>query len=652
MAFKSSVSFHTVCEFCRSTLVRHGGDLENLGRMADLLEDASPIQLGTEGVYRGAHFAVIGRIQLRYAAGVWNEWHILTDDQRSGWLSDASGEYVISFLKPPGRTLPPFSELLTDTAIIIADQEFVVTNKEDAMCIAGEGELPFAFGAGHAAPVADLRGMAIAPGTVDVDARMNARAAAVFASIDYSESPPLYFVGESLPFAALKFANLRTTTKADRPAGEVLALQCPCCGGPISLHDKAVQSVACPSCLTILDAENASLKILQRVTSTEHIEPTIALGSIGRFEDKAWTAIGFQQRAVTTDGIVYRWQEYLLHHAQEGFRWLIENDGHWNWVSPLAAPPRYQVGEPSVQFGGSKFTRFASGLAETCYVIGEFNWKVSVGEVWDSTDFIAPPKMLSREASSNETAWSAGDYLPPESVQAAFSLKALPPAKGIGANQPNPRRDSHRRTFSYFWKFLLIATVAQLVWFFILGSHTLLEQTVVFTPSATDPVATKTFKLDQPARNIVLRHKTDIDNSWVGMTMTLVEKNSGQTWAAQSELSYWQGVDDGESWSEGSKEKELVFRNLPAGEYYFVIDPEISDEKPVSVADRIRVVRNQATWSNYIFLFIFLAAFPLLSRTRVASFESGRWSNADFTASGTEVTVSNNDSDDDSGGDD
>ena len=71
--FKSTTSFHAVCAFCQSTLVRHGGNLENLGRMADLIEDTSPIQLGTEGVFKGVHFAVIGRIQLRYAAGLWNE---------------------------------------------------------------------------------------------------------------------------------------------------------------------------------------------------------------------------------------------------------------------------------------------------------------------------------------------------------------------------------------------------------------------------------------------------------------------------------------------------------------------------------------------------------------------------------------------------
>ena len=98
--FKSSASFHGVCEFCRSTLVRHGGNLENLGRMADLLEDASPIRLGTEGRYKGVHFAVVGRIQLKYASGVWNEWHLLFDDIQLALLQRV--EQVVRLIRSKG----------------------------------------------------------------------------------------------------------------------------------------------------------------------------------------------------------------------------------------------------------------------------------------------------------------------------------------------------------------------------------------------------------------------------------------------------------------------------------------------------------------------------------------------------------------------
>jgi ribosomal protein S27E len=638
VVFKSSASFHAVCEFCRSTLVRHGGDLENLGRMADLLEDASPIRLGTEGQYRGVHFAVVGRIQLKYAAGIWNEWHLLFDDHRSGWLSDAAGEYAISFLTPPGATLPEYSTLMPNDELKLAGRDFTVTNLEEAMCIAGEGELPFAFGAGYPAQLADLR--------------TTGEAAAAFASIDYSETPPLFFVGESLPFASFHFANLRGEQTA-KPAGTVKALQCPACGGAIAIHDAAVQSVACPSCLSVLEPSNESLRILYKARAATRIEPKIPLGSVGRFGGRDWTVIGFQQRVITAEGIDYPWQEYLLHHPEEGFRWLVESNGHWSWVSPVATPPSYHIGLPSTTYDGEKYTRYSAGSAETRYVVGEFTWKIKVGETWDTIDFIAPPKMLSRESSPNETTWSLGEYLPVDEVAAAFKLdKPLREPAGIGMIQPNPRAESHKRVCRLFWKFAALSLVAQMLWVFILGGRTLLDQRLVFSPQDDDPVTTQTFRLDQPARNVVLRHDTDLDNNWLGLTMTLVEKNSGKAWLAQSDVAYWHGSDGGESWSEGDRTRELVFRDLPAGTYYFVIDPEISDEKPVSVADRVKVIRDQAAWSNFFFLLVFLALLPMFSRYRVHTFEAERWKNADFLFTGADFGSEDSDSDGDAGGDD
>ncbi|MDP1610698.1 MAG: DUF4178 domain-containing protein [Sulfuritalea sp.] len=635
VVFKSSASFHGVCEFCRSTLVRHGGDLENLGRMADLLEDASPIRLGSEGRYRGVHFAVVGRIQLRYEAGVWNEWYVLFDDMRGGWLSDANGEYLVSFLTPPGAPLPEFATLMPNDELKLAGRDFVVSDVEEAMCIAGEGELPFAFGAGYPAQLADLRAT---------------DESGAFASIDYSETPPLFFVGEALPFASFSFANLRGDQATAKPAGVVKALQCPACGGAIALHDKAVQSVACPSCLSILEPANESLRILQKAAAATRIEPLIPLGSVGKFLGKDWTVIGFQQRVITAEGKDYPWQEYLLHHPEEGFRWLVEADGHWNWVSTLSKPPRYQVGLPSATHGGEEYRRFSAGSAVTRYVIGEFTWKIKVGETWETIDFVAPPKMLSRESSHKETSWSLGDYLPVEEVAAAFKLKVpLPKPVGIGANQPNPRSEGHRKVFNNFWKFLALAVVAQLLWVFIFGSRTLLDQRLVFSPGKDEPATTQVFQLDKPARSLVLRHDTDLDNNWLGLGLTLVEKNSGKAWTAQSEVSYWHGSDGGESWSEGDRSRELVFRDLPAGSYYFVIDPEISAEKPVAVADRIKVIRDQAAWSNFFFLLIFLATLPMFSRYRVGTFETERWKDADFWSSGADFGSDDGDSD---GGDD
>ena len=62
--FRFAQAVQKVCEYCRSVLVRHDVALDKVGEMASVPDNASPIQLGTEGVYRNKPFVVVGRIIL------------------------------------------------------------------------------------------------------------------------------------------------------------------------------------------------------------------------------------------------------------------------------------------------------------------------------------------------------------------------------------------------------------------------------------------------------------------------------------------------------------------------------------------------------------------------------------------------------------
>ena len=137
VVFKSAASIFAVCEYCQSTLVRHDQALEDIGKMAALVEDRSPLQLGAEGSYKGVHFALIGRIQIKYSQGVWNEWHLMFDDMRTGWLSEASGEYVLTFAQYVQDALPKFDDLKIGQRFVLASQAWTVSNIEEAECIAG-----------------------------------------------------------------------------------------------------------------------------------------------------------------------------------------------------------------------------------------------------------------------------------------------------------------------------------------------------------------------------------------------------------------------------------------------------------------------------------------------------------------------------------
>ena len=98
--FRSAASAFAVCSFCRSTIVRDGETLRKVGQSAELFDDHSPLQLGVTGAMQGAGFALVGRLQFKYAQGTWNEWHALFDSGRSGWLSEDNGAYVMAFDQP------------------------------------------------------------------------------------------------------------------------------------------------------------------------------------------------------------------------------------------------------------------------------------------------------------------------------------------------------------------------------------------------------------------------------------------------------------------------------------------------------------------------------------------------------------------------
>jgi len=190
--FQSAASILAVCEYCKSTLVRHDLNLEDIGKMAQLQTDGSPLQLRAEGKYRGVHFAIVGRIQLRFEQGLWNEWHLLFDDMRNGWLGEAQGTYAVSFVNAIREPVPGFASLQAGQGYKLDGRWFEVRDIQNALCIGGEGELPFRVGSGYEAPVADLQGDGSS-----------------FATLDYSEDPPLVFLGEYVEFDALHLSGLR-----------------------------------------------------------------------------------------------------------------------------------------------------------------------------------------------------------------------------------------------------------------------------------------------------------------------------------------------------------------------------------------------------------------------------------------------------------
>jgi hypothetical protein len=191
----TSSSVAAVCSYCGTTVARSdkaGADaLENLGKISALVEDGSPLCLGAKGQFEGKRFEIVGRLQLEQDTGFWNEWFLHYAGGATGWLGEALGQYF-AVKETVETSVPAFNALKVRMSQKINGKRYVVTEARKARCTGSEGELPFIVGQGYELPYADLRGPDGA-----------------FATIDYSEDPPLVFLGRAVLWDELAMKDHR-----------------------------------------------------------------------------------------------------------------------------------------------------------------------------------------------------------------------------------------------------------------------------------------------------------------------------------------------------------------------------------------------------------------------------------------------------------
>jgi ribosomal protein S27AE len=620
VAFPSGIAVFAVCGFCRSNVIRRDADavLEQLGRQAQLPPDLSPLQIGTSGVYTCHRFTVTGRIRVGYTQGSWNEWLIEFGEDRWGWIAEAQGFYAASFEIPPPPDLPERGALTLGATLRIGEVEYRIKDIKTTEVLGSEGTLPVVAVPGRTAVSVDLGGP---------DRQ--------FANLEFSDTGTRVFVGHTLTFDELEFSELRplpdwTTDRLEKETTGSDALNCPACGAAIELRAAGHSMRAlCGHCGSLLDTSHPRLRIIEQAIASEP-RLIIPMGRRGRFDGVEYACIGFVRRR---DAEGYSWQEYLLFNPFAGFRWLVTYDGHWSWVAMLPEEPRKVDDLPA--HDGRGYRLFSSGSATVTEVWGEFYWAVRIGERTLVSDFIAPPFVLSQEhyPDLTEETWSHGRYLEPGVVFSAFGLTGIPKERtGTYLNQPNPHVEKGR---TLRW----LMPVFGIAWLLIsLISAGTKDQDRAFRESfSVDLTGTNKTHVSAPFRiggthpqALQIDLHTPVDESWVELDVDLVNTKTKEVRELSLAAEYWSGVDDGEAWSEGSRQAGELVPAVEPGEYRLVMD--VDGSPGLGRAEfLVEVTRDVMVWSNVILGLAALLAYPVFRWIREHAFERERWSVSDHS---------------------
>jgi DNA-directed RNA polymerase subunit RPC12/RpoP len=413
--FRSAQSTHAVCAYCQSSVVRTGEVLQRLGKMAELFDDHSPLQLLATGRAllggRSQGFTLIGRLQFKGEAGVWTEWVAQLQNGGLATLSEDNGAYVFTQPVADGAVapaaLPPASELRVGASTALYGKTYSVAARLRASLIAAQGELPKLPPLGTPCDMVELR---------SADGEL--------LSIDYSSAPPQVERGHAVALAALQMQGLQGG--ASVKGEQARQFSCPRCGASVPVTLETTQSLTCPSCNSLIDLSAGTGAELRAAVQDEPVRPLIPLGSKGQFEGVHWQVVGFQHRMGVEQGDdeQFGWEEYLLYHRQRGFAFLVDATDGWSLVRPATGAPKVAAGARSANYLGKTYHLSSAYDAETTYVAGEFYWPVQRGQKTTNRDYAnSGSGLLSMEQTPSEITWSVGSKLDSSTVAQAFGLK-------------------------------------------------------------------------------------------------------------------------------------------------------------------------------------------------------------------------------------
>jgi hypothetical protein len=624
--FAIGSSVVVICDYCHTVVARTDVGLEDLGKVATLIDTGSPLRRDLPGKYHGTGFRLVGRTQMRHEqGGVWDEWYAAFDDGRWGWLAEAQGKYYITFTVANGEPLPQYEKIVVGQTIA----GMVVQEIGSATLISGEGEIPWRVVPGDTYDYADLSG-----------------AEGRFGTVDYSEIEPLLFKGQETSLKELGIDIHLEPRRSTRI--KVEKLSCSNCGGALNLvaPDQS-ERIVCPNCGGIHDVTSeGNLRYLEALRQ-KGPAPLIPLGGHGKIGDTDYVVAGFMQRSVSYDQKYY-WTEYLLFNPNAGFRWLVDSDDHWSFVEPIAAGDVVDStrGTPALAktlvYKGTTFRVYSDAPARVEFVAGEFYWKVTVGEVVRATDYIAPPDGISKESSGTkkeqEVNYSLAHYMTVPEIEAAFDVKGLPRPHKVGMLQPYTGKG-----VGGIWAKLVAALFAvALILAVTRPRHEVFSQLYDFAslPAPAEPSAkntrvvfTQPFQLS--GKNLEVEGFSQLNNTWVYVGGDIINEQTGLLDGFELPIEYWEGYDGGEHWTEGSRSHKTFLSALPKGQYSMRLEAQW-DEKTTPPPVMITVKEGVFRWTHFFLAFFLITIPTFFLSLRRGKFEAARWADASYTPAGTE----------------
>lgn len=414
-------------------------------------------------------------------------------------------------------------------------------------------------------------------------------------------------------------------------AASTKAVTCPNCGGTVDIRAAGYSvTVACQYCGSVLDVANPDVAIIERHNEAV-ADLALPLGSKGWVKGAEYQLVGYVRRSIDGEG----WDEYLLFNPYVGYRWLVNDENGWTFGTMLTSLP--MVSGDTANYAGVRFSSEGEEWdAVVDRVIGEFYWRVRIGDHASLSNYESYGATLSCERVADEVNWTVSESIGAGEMRGFGKTEGAKDAPASAANTGRSRfaagvegdaaDDGYVEPagpFARAWLYTRMAAVAvaiMIVAMILFSFGGMSEQKFGYDLTLDGPEKTVNFGplvFDGRSQRVVISTSAPgLDNAWVDADVTLVERTSQTAINAYGVVERYSGYDSDGSWTEGSDSGSVKIARVPAGTYDLVMDVSAHSWPSPSFGGRtIRVETAVSSggvfFSNLVFA-LFLLSIPLL----------------------------------------
>jgi len=527
----------------------------------------SSLAVGAMGRVRGRKTSVLGRIRCEHERGAWDEWYLVDGRDNPVWLIEEEGTFTLE--TPIENRLPDgLIEGSIGDSFTYMGASYQIVETGSATVKGGEGQLLKSFTPGEKFRYVDLT-------QVYGNGRL---------TVEVFDGEVHGFIGQTLRSTQLDFPKVWGHGE-NREVGQTVS--CGGCGGNIDVRPlpQPVKTVSCKYCGRIqsLDKDGARLG-----KNEPRKDLHLMIGAKGTLKGRSYEVVGrmvYEELELDEGKWVFPstvcW-EYLLLDTDGGFASVEVTDEGVCLVRKAEVYPNadYMMclswGE-GYSWNSRNYRMYERGRSKLIYVDGALPWVAKLDDETQFMDFIDMPSIFKDEVPERlSLEWSkaieeGGEIevfvakdLDPTTLANAFSDSIHPV---VSSRVLRPHRVSPETArFGLMWLGLgLVFVLMSLIASARLG--TALTAVTVDTSSMPASALSPPFSVEDNGL-IRVAVDTSANNSWLWAEVDLVDAESKASLGfVAKEISYFHGVEGGESWSEGSRRWRGVYKVPKGGQY-------------------------------------------------------------------------------------